>query len=132
VSEQKLDAFKSGSKFADGRAHINHPGLLSAKPTAQNDARTAALPRVDSQLPPLLRPDMASEPLQAFTHAPIRTDKRLMILSACMKCGLSKLVSVQDGSLDKWEAGHKCKDQSQSSIPSSPEYSAPTHGENEN
>jgi predicted nucleic acid-binding Zn-ribbon protein len=73
---------------------------------------------------------MASEPLQAFTHAPIRTDTRLMILSVCIKCGFSKLVSVQDGSLEKWETGHKCKNQSQSDLRSSPEGPARAQDEN--
>jgi hypothetical protein len=72
---------------------------------------------------------MASENLQAFTHAPMRTETRLMILSVCIKCGLSKLVSVQDGSLEKWESGHKCKNQSQSELRSSREYPARSQGE---
>ncbi len=43
-----------------------------------------------------------------FTHMPVKTEARLLIVSTCQKCGASKLVSSFDGSLQRWEDGHKC------------------------
>jgi len=35
---------------------------------------------------------------------------RLLIRSQCGACGAGKLVSAADGSLGKWEDGHRCGD----------------------
>lgn len=51
---------------------------------------------------------MSSESIGAFSHNPAYSGDRLIIESVCTRCGASKLVSVLDGSLKKWEAGHKC------------------------
>jgi hypothetical protein len=37
-------------------------------------------------------------------------ENRAVIKSTCKKCGESKLVSIRDGSLAKWEAQHTCPD----------------------
>jgi hypothetical protein len=44
----------------------------------------------------------------AFAHQMIRTERRIFILSTCQQCNLGKLVSREDGSLQKWEQGHTC------------------------
>jgi hypothetical protein len=44
-----------------------------------------------------------------FHRTAIRTDTRLLIQSTCIKCGVSKLVSHHDGSLEEWESEHECK-----------------------
>ena len=44
-----------------------------------------------------------------YAHAPVRTETRVLILSTCKKCGASKMVSVADGSLERWEEQHQCK-----------------------
>lgn len=46
----------------------------------------------------------------AFTRTLERSGARLLIRSACVKCGDSKLVSKHDGSLQEWEDGHRCAD----------------------
>jgi hypothetical protein len=35
-------------------------------------------------------------------------DGQLVVKSTCGKCGASKLVSVSDGSLARWESHHTC------------------------
>jgi hypothetical protein len=52
---------------------------------------------------------VASEFLPDFTHFSASTEIRIIIQSVCTKCGASRLVSVSDGSLKKWEEGHTCK-----------------------
>jgi hypothetical protein len=32
----------------------------------------------------------------------------LLVDSTCMKCGVSKAVSIRNGSLEKWELEHHC------------------------
>jgi hypothetical protein len=50
---------------------------------------------------------MSAEP--AFDNAPAYDeDGRLVIKSTCRQCGESKLVSVRDRSLAKWESRHAC------------------------
>jgi hypothetical protein len=44
----------------------------------------------------------------AFSHDAVHTKDRIMIESVCMRCGARKLVSIQDGSLEKWEDDHDC------------------------
>ena len=39
---------------------------------------------------------------------------RIRIKVICKKCGASELVSVMNGSLTKWEDGHKCRTEKQS------------------
>lgn len=48
--------------------------------------------------------------LLKFSHRPIRTEERTLIVFVCTRCGASKLVSVKDGSLEKWEHCHECAD----------------------
>jgi hypothetical protein len=55
-----------------------------------------------------------TEFIQAFSHNPVYSGDRLMIESVCTQCGASKLVSMLDGSLKKWEKGHKCCENPQS------------------
>jgi hypothetical protein len=44
-----------------------------------------------------------------FDNAPAYDeDGRVVIKSSCRKCGESKLVSIRDGSLAKWESQHVC------------------------
>jgi hypothetical protein len=52
-----------------------------------------------------------SGPLESsnFSHTPVKTEARLLIVSTCRKCGASKLVSQFDGSLKQWEDGHECR-----------------------
>ena len=44
-----------------------------------------------------------------FSLTSVRTESRLLIQSTCRQCGASRLVSMHDGSLDKWENEHMCK-----------------------
>ena len=44
-----------------------------------------------------------------FTHTAVWTGTRLLIQSACNRCGASKVVSVHDGSLGQWENTHRCQ-----------------------
>jgi hypothetical protein len=39
-------------------------------------------------------------------------DGRIVIKSTCKACGAFQLVSIRDGSLDKWESEHRCPDES--------------------
>jgi len=43
-----------------------------------------------------------------FEHKLVRSETRTLIESTCKKCGLSKEVSVSDGSLHQWEGSHVC------------------------
>jgi len=42
-----------------------------------------------------------------YTYNEVRTDKTTLIVVTCNQCG--KVVSLSDGSLEKWEDGHACK-----------------------
>jgi len=44
-----------------------------------------------------------------FSLSPVRVDERLLIHSLCLKCGTSKIVSAQDGTLYQWVNEHTCK-----------------------
>ena len=44
-----------------------------------------------------------------FDHSHARAEDRLLVKSTCKRCGMFKLVSVHDGSLEKWESSHKCE-----------------------
>jgi hypothetical protein len=44
-----------------------------------------------------------------FHRKAVRTESRLMIQSTCASCGIAKLVSHHDRSLEEWEAQHECK-----------------------
>jgi hypothetical protein len=46
----------------------------------------------------------------AFSHDAVHIKGRIMIESVCLRCGASKLVSIRDGSLKKWEYDHDCED----------------------
>jgi hypothetical protein len=35
-------------------------------------------------------------------------EDRVLIKSTCKQCGVSMLVNVRDGSLDKWVSRHEC------------------------
>jgi hypothetical protein len=52
---------------------------------------------------------VSDEFIQAFSHNAVYSGDRLIIESVCTRCGASKLVSMLDGSLKKWEDGHKCR-----------------------
>lgn len=43
-----------------------------------------------------------------FTHTDVRAGDRLLIKSTCNDCGMSMLLSPNDGSLQKWESWHIC------------------------
>ncbi len=44
-----------------------------------------------------------------FVHAEVRVgDGRVLIRSTCKFCGAERIVSREDGSLDRWESGHDC------------------------
>lgn len=47
-----------------------------------------------------------------FILTPVQVADRMMIRSACAKCGESRLVSMYDRSLEKWERRHRCKSES--------------------
>jgi hypothetical protein len=49
---------------------------------------------------------IAMSPDTAFARTLRYDGVRLLILSTCTACGTSKLVSAQDGSLQKWEETH--------------------------
>lgn len=55
-----------------------------------------------------MRLDTAEPSVRSFDRSLIRDGVRLIIRSACILCGESKLVSSADGSLDDWEDGHQC------------------------
>ena len=44
-----------------------------------------------------------------FSLTSVRTESRLLIQSTCRQCGGARLVSMHDGSLDKWQNEHMCK-----------------------
>jgi hypothetical protein len=44
-----------------------------------------------------------------FSLTSVRTESRLLIQSTCRQCGAARLVSMHDGSLDKWHNEHICK-----------------------
>jgi hypothetical protein len=43
-----------------------------------------------------------------FIQVEVQAGDRLLIRSTCKFCGASRLVSREDGSLQKWENGHDC------------------------
>jgi hypothetical protein len=47
----------------------------------------------------------------SFKHEPVLREPHphLLVKSMCKRCGASGVVSVYDGSLEKWEDGHECK-----------------------
>lgn len=55
----------------------------------------------------------SNQPLQQFQHK-LNSDMRrddagiLLVESTCMRCGVSRTVSLRDGSLEKWELAHTC------------------------
>ena len=52
--------------------------------------------------------DAGSSVNQQFTNTLARLQGRTLIVSRCKRCGLSKLVSVSDGSLEEWHQRHRC------------------------
>ena len=54
--------------------------------------------------------------MSRFDHIYIRTETRLLVQSTCKTCRVSRLVTVNDGSLYKWENGHACEDASPASV----------------
>ena len=57
---------------------------------------------------------------QGFDHRLAHEGERTMIESTCKECRVSRLVSVLDGTLERWESKHKC----QAKGASAPEISA--------
>jgi hypothetical protein len=49
-------------------------------------------------------------PFDDFRRTHFRTEERVLIQSTCKTCGKSQLVSSTDGSLQKWESNHDCKE----------------------
>jgi hypothetical protein len=49
-----------------------------------------------------------AEKSPGFLHTAIHECGRVMIWSSCIRCGAGRVVSVADGSLQKWECGHMC------------------------
>jgi hypothetical protein len=48
-------------------------------------------------------------PCRDFDYAVARDEERtIRILSTCKVCGASKIVSIRDGSLRRWELQHTC------------------------
>lgn len=43
-----------------------------------------------------------------FTDTPVSDETTVKILSVCIHCGESRVVSVVDGSLLEWQKGHQC------------------------
>jgi hypothetical protein len=43
-----------------------------------------------------------------FTEIAVESEGRIVIQSTCTACGSSALVSVLDGTLQKWINGHRC------------------------
>ena len=43
----------------------------------------------------------------SFRRSPVLSGECLLIRSTCTRCGMSRLVSPQDGTLEQWEQGHK-------------------------
>ena len=104
-------------------------GLLgsSAAPKCANLSAAIVWPRVFAigcalykasltKLNPKSRRKAAVSPMSAekngggFQRTAVRTESRLVIKSVCGKCGVWKLLSHQDGSLEEWEVQHECKD----------------------
>jgi hypothetical protein len=50
----------------------------------------------------------SNNPVQ-FTRYPVRMKDLTLVHSICLKCGASKLLSSNDGSLEEWEQQHQCK-----------------------
>jgi hypothetical protein len=59
--------------------------------------------------------DSSGEMLNRFARKPLRLESRLLVHSVCNHCGDSKIGSFHDGSMQEWEASHKCKAHSQTS-----------------
>jgi len=78
-------------------------------------ASVARRKRLDDYLNVGLRPYISGATVSlmsedaSFTHEPERDiEGHVRIRSTCKRCGASKLVNVANGTLRKWEEGHRC------------------------
>jgi hypothetical protein len=51
-----------------------------------------------------------------FERTPIKTHGGSLILSKCTKCGVKRLVAVEDGSAHAWESKHRCATSNSGSV----------------
>jgi len=49
----------------------------------------------------------------SFKHELVVHEPHLLVKSMCKRCGASGVVSVYDGSLEKWEDEHECQNRPQ-------------------
>ena len=47
-------------------------------------------------------------PAPRFEHTPFKTHAGSVILTECKKCGVKRLLSFANGSVDTWEKKHCC------------------------
>jgi hypothetical protein len=53
-------------------------------------------------------PKQSPKPPQGFERKLAHEGLRTLIESTCRECGVSRLVSMADGSLERWEKEHIC------------------------
>lgn len=58
---------------------------------------------------PAREPDPSDSFVPAFSRSLVHVEQRLMILSTCLSCGESRMVSSDDDSIEEWESRHRCR-----------------------
>jgi hypothetical protein len=59
--------------------------------------------------PRLIMPYEPQRGERKFSHCAVRLQDRLVIHSICLKCGASKIIQSDDGTLEEWVNEHQCK-----------------------